>query len=68
MLRLWGVLNFDVEILFPHDSYSSPRGYHKQESKESDQLDVMVSHALLVEVIFLACPLHFVACLYLICC
>lgn len=51
MLHLWGVLNFDVEIFFPHDSYSSPRGYHKQESKESDQLDVMASQVLLVEIL-----------------
>ncbi|KZV54433.1 hypothetical protein F511_09748 [Dorcoceras hygrometricum] len=51
MLHLWGVLNFDVEIFFPHDSYSSTRGYHKQESKESDQLDVMTSQALLVEIL-----------------
>ncbi|XP_073311594.1 uncharacterized protein [Primulina huaijiensis] len=51
MLRLWGVLNFDVEIFFPHDSYSSPSCYHKQESKESDQLYVMASQALLVEIL-----------------
>ncbi|XP_073128047.1 uncharacterized protein [Henckelia pumila] len=51
MLRLWGVLNFDVEIFFPRDSYSSPIGYHKQESKESDQLDVVTSQALLVEIL-----------------
>ncbi|XP_073027307.1 uncharacterized protein [Primulina eburnea] len=51
MLRLWGVLNFDVEIFFPHDSYGSPSCYHKQESKESDQPDVMASQALLVEIL-----------------
>lgn len=53
MLRMWGVLNFDVEIFFPHDSHSSPRGYLKQKSKESDQSHIMTSQSLLVEVIIL---------------
>ncbi|XP_057807872.1 uncharacterized protein LOC131022418 isoform X2 [Salvia miltiorrhiza] len=51
MLRMWGVLNFDVEIFFPHDSHSSPRGYLKQKSKESDQSHIMTSQSLLVEIL-----------------
>ncbi|KAH6759819.1 hypothetical protein C2S52_009758 [Perilla frutescens var. hirtella] len=51
MLRLWGVLNFDVEIFFPHDSHSSPRGYLKQKSKESDHSHIMTSQSLLVEIL-----------------
>lgn len=53
MLRMWGVLDFDVEIFFPHDSYSSPRGYIKQKSKESDHAHIMTPQSLLVEVIVL---------------
>ncbi|KAG6406202.1 hypothetical protein SASPL_133801 [Salvia splendens] len=49
MLRIWGVLNFDVEIFFPRDSHSSPRGYLKQKSKESDQSHILTSQSLLVE-------------------
>lgn len=51
MLRLWGLLNFDVEIFFPHDSYGSPRGYLKQKSKESDQPHIMTSGLLLVKIL-----------------
>ncbi|KAI4332991.1 hypothetical protein L6164_017849 [Bauhinia variegata] len=51
MLRLWSLLNFDAEIFFPHDSFSLPRGYHKQKSKESDQAHVMTSENLLVEIL-----------------
>ncbi|KAI3445136.1 hypothetical protein Pfo_001801 [Paulownia fortunei] len=51
MLRMWDVLNFDVEIFFPHDSHSSPRGYQKQKSKESDQSHIMTSQSLLVEIL-----------------
>lgn len=51
MLRMWGILNFDVEIFFPHDSHSSPRGYLKQKSKESDQSHIMTSQSLLVEIL-----------------
>lgn len=53
MLRMWGILNFDVEIFFPRDFHSSPRGYLKQKSKESDQSHIMTSQSLLVEVIIL---------------
>ncbi|XP_042010589.1 uncharacterized protein LOC121759149 isoform X2 [Salvia splendens] len=51
MLRIWGVLNFDVEIFFPRDSHSSPRGYLKQKSKESDQSHILTSQSLLVEIL-----------------
>ncbi|XP_027107215.1 uncharacterized protein [Coffea arabica] len=51
MLRLWGMVNFDVEVFFPHDSHSSPRGYHKQKSREGDQLHIMTSQSLLVEIL-----------------
>lgn len=51
MIRLWGLLDFDVEIFNPRDPYSLPRGYPKQESKESDQLHIMTSQSLLMEVI-----------------
>lgn len=52
MLRLWGFLDFDVEIFFPHDLHSVPRGYHKQKSRESDNAHIMTSQALLVEVTY----------------
>ncbi|KAK9283720.1 hypothetical protein L1049_011970 [Liquidambar formosana] len=51
MLRLWGLLNFDVEIFFPHDLHSLPRGYHKMKSKESDHLHIMTTQSLLVEIL-----------------
>ena len=67
MLRLWGLLDFDVEIFFPHDSHSLPRGYHKQKSKESDQPHIMTSQSLFVEVtLLLSCSQVF--CLKLILC
>ena len=53
ILHMLGVLNFDVEIFFPRDLHSSPRGYLKQKSKESDQSHIMTSQSLLVEVIIL---------------
>lgn len=53
MLRLWGFLDFDVEIFFPHDRHSLPRGYHKQKSKESDNAHILTSQGLLVEVTYL---------------
>lgn len=53
MLRLWGLVNFDVEIFFPHDLHSLPRGYVKQKSKESDQQHIVTSQTLLVEVTFM---------------
>ncbi|XP_016447915.1 uncharacterized protein LOC107772952 isoform X4 [Nicotiana tabacum] len=51
MLRLWGLLSFDIEVFFPHDSFSSPRGYCKQKMKESDQSHVMTTQSLLVEML-----------------
>lgn len=51
MLRLWGLLDFDVEIFVPHDLQSLPRGYHKHKSKESDRAHIMTSQALLVEML-----------------
>lgn len=50
MLRICGFLDFDVEIYFPHDLFSLPRGYHKQKSKLSDQPHIMTAKSLLVEV------------------
>ncbi|XP_063940371.1 uncharacterized protein LOC108201750 isoform X3 [Daucus carota subsp. sativus] len=52
MFRIWGILNFDVEIFFPHDSSSNPRGYIKQKSKESDQAHIMTTESLLVKELF----------------
>ncbi|XP_060218327.1 uncharacterized protein LOC132645382 isoform X4 [Lycium barbarum] len=51
MLRLWGLLSFDIEVFFPHDSSSSPRGYCKQKTKESDQSHVMTAQSLLEEML-----------------
>ncbi|KAK1316764.1 hypothetical protein QJS10_CPA05g00793 [Acorus calamus] len=51
MLRLWGLLNFDAEIYFPHDSISLPRGYIKQKSKQSDQQHIMTAQTHLVEML-----------------
>lgn len=50
MLRLWGLVDFDVEISFPLDLHSLPRGYQKQKSKESDQPHIMTVQTLLEEV------------------
>ncbi|XP_049402769.1 uncharacterized protein LOC125866459 isoform X1 [Solanum stenotomum] len=51
MLRLWGFLSFDIEVFFPHDSSSTPRGYCKQKTKESDQSHVMTTQSLLEEML-----------------
>ncbi|KAL0007158.1 hypothetical protein SO802_008660 [Lithocarpus litseifolius] len=51
MLRLWGLVDFDVEIFFPHDLHSLPRGYDKQKSKESDQPHIITSQTLLLEIL-----------------
>ncbi|XP_022146443.1 uncharacterized protein LOC111015657 isoform X2 [Momordica charantia] len=51
MLRLWSLLDFDVEIYHPHDGYSLPTGYHKQKSKESDQPHIITTQSLLVEIL-----------------
>lgn len=49
-LRMWGLLNFDVEIFVPHDLHSLPRGYQKQKSKFIDDPHILTSDSLLVEV------------------
>lgn len=62
MLRLWGLVNFDVEIFFPHDLHSLPRGYDKQKSRDSDQAHIITSQMLLVEVtstFLIACSIVF---------
>ncbi|XP_010276637.1 PREDICTED: uncharacterized protein LOC104611322 isoform X1 [Nelumbo nucifera] len=51
MVRMWDLLNFDVEIYFPHDLVSLPRGYQKQKSKVADQSHIMTSQSLLAEVL-----------------
>ncbi|XP_039067230.1 uncharacterized protein LOC120213154 [Hibiscus syriacus] len=51
MLRLWGLLDFDVEIFFPHDLQGLPRAYDKQKSKESDQPHIMTVQMLLGEIL-----------------
>ncbi|KAJ4720285.1 Tetratricopeptide-like helical domain containing protein [Melia azedarach] len=51
MLRLWGLVDFDVEISFPLDLHSLPRGYQKQKSKESDQPHIMTVQTLLEEIL-----------------
>jgi hypothetical protein len=50
MLRLYGLLEFNVEIFFPHDLNSLPRGYDKHKSKLGDEPHIMTSKSLLVEV------------------
>ncbi|KAL4586280.1 hypothetical protein LXL04_010916 [Taraxacum kok-saghyz] len=50
MLRLWGLINFDVELSSPNDSYSRPKGYLKQKSRESDQKHIMTTESLLLKV------------------
>ncbi|XP_010557864.1 PREDICTED: uncharacterized protein LOC104826727 isoform X2 [Tarenaya hassleriana] len=52
-LRSWSLLDFDVEIYFPHDRLSVPRGYHKQKSKESDQSHIITVQGFLEESLFL---------------
>ncbi|XP_071706548.1 uncharacterized protein [Rutidosis leptorrhynchoides] len=51
MLRLWGLINFDVEISSPNDSYGSPKGYHKQKSTESDQQHIVTTESLLLKIL-----------------
>ncbi|KAL4367984.1 hypothetical protein GQ457_05G033340 [Hibiscus cannabinus] len=51
MFRMWGLLDFDVEIFFPHDHDGLPRAYDKQKSKESDQPHIMTVQMLLEEVL-----------------
>ncbi|XP_024988263.1 uncharacterized protein LOC112523057 isoform X2 [Cynara cardunculus var. scolymus] len=51
MLRLWGLLNFDVEISSHNDSYGSPRGYIKQKTTESDQQQIVTTESLLLKIL-----------------
>jgi hypothetical protein len=51
MLRLYGLLEFNVEIFFPHDLNSLPRGYDKHKSKLGDEPHIMTSKSLLVEIL-----------------
>ncbi|CAN1781151.1 hypothetical protein LINPERHAP1_LOCUS15347 [Linum perenne] len=51
MLRLWGIVDFDCEIYYPHNINGLPRGYDKKTSKESDQLHIMTSQNLLQEML-----------------
>lgn len=50
-IRLWGLLDFDVEIFYPRDLAGLPSGYHKKKSKESDHAHIMTAQSLLVEVL-----------------
>ncbi|XP_043722132.1 uncharacterized protein LOC122669437 isoform X3 [Telopea speciosissima] len=51
MLRLWDLFNFDVEIDFPHDLVTLPRGYDKKNSEMADQPYIMTSQSLLLEIL-----------------
>lgn len=51
MLRLWGLLDFDVEISSHNDSYGSPRGYIKQKTTESDQQHIVTTESLLLKIL-----------------
>ncbi|KAG9459643.1 hypothetical protein H6P81_004151 [Aristolochia fimbriata] len=51
LLRLWGFMDFDAEIYYPLDAVNLPRGYHKQKSKVSDDIHILTSESLLVEIL-----------------
>ncbi|KAL9233821.1 hypothetical protein vseg_008768 [Gypsophila vaccaria] len=51
MLRLSGVINFDVEIYYPHDVISLPRAYNKRKGRETDQQHILTAESLLVEIL-----------------
>ncbi|KAI3744040.1 hypothetical protein L1987_57112 [Smallanthus sonchifolius] len=51
MLRLWGLLKFDVEVSSPNDSYGSPRGYLKHKNTESDQQHIVTTEFLLLKIL-----------------
>ncbi|KAF7022324.1 hypothetical protein CFC21_035117 [Triticum aestivum] len=50
-LRLYGLLDFDEEISFPHDLDGCPRGYDKRRSKFCDEPNIMTAKSLLVEIL-----------------
>lgn len=64
MLRLWGLVDFDVEISFPDDVRGLPRGYNKQKSKESDVPHIMTVQALLEEVCRTSLLIFVFCCVY----
>ncbi|KAJ4979181.1 hypothetical protein NE237_009961 [Protea cynaroides] len=51
MLRLWGIFNFDIEIDFPHNLNTLPRGYDKKNSRMGDQPHIMTTQSLLLEIL-----------------
>ncbi|GKB63051.1 hypothetical protein Tco_0919237 [Tanacetum coccineum] len=51
MIRLWGLINFDVEISSPTDSHGSPRGYIKQKTTEFDQQHIVTTESLLLKIL-----------------
>ncbi|KAK8516938.1 hypothetical protein V6N12_032138 [Hibiscus sabdariffa] len=65
MFRMWGLLDFDVEIFFPRDHDGLPRAYDKQKSKESDQPHIMTVQMLLEEVMLILLLLRFLTFLYI---
>uniref|UniRef100_A0A0A8YGX7 Protein SirB1 N-terminal domain-containing protein n=1 Tax=Arundo donax TaxID=35708 RepID=A0A0A8YGX7_ARUDO len=50
-VQIYGLLDFDAEIFFPHDLNSLPRGYDKHKSKLGDEPHIMTSKSLLVEIL-----------------
>ncbi|KAI5006699.1 hypothetical protein ZWY2020_033942 [Hordeum vulgare] len=50
-LRLYGLLDFDEEISFPHDLNGLPRGYDKRKSKFCDEPNILTAKSLLVEIL-----------------
>ncbi|KAL8227814.1 hypothetical protein R6Q57_015398 [Mikania cordata] len=51
MLRVWGLLKFDVEVSSSNDSYGSPRGYLKHMATESDQQHIVTTEILLLKIL-----------------
>lgn len=51
MIRMWGLINFDVEISSPNDSHGSPRGYIKQKTTEFDQQHIVTTESLLLKML-----------------
>ncbi|CAI9302249.1 unnamed protein product [Lactuca saligna] len=50
MLHMWGLVNCDVEISSPNDSYVSPKGYLKQRSTESEHQHIKTTESMLLNV------------------
>ncbi|GAA0165823.1 hypothetical protein LIER_21127 [Lithospermum erythrorhizon] len=51
MLRLLGLMEFDVELFLPHDHHSPPHAYLKQNQKEANNSPIMTPESLLVEML-----------------